>query len=140
VVLGGHDGRLQILIPDARCPVPNGQEVLGVEGIPYQAVHWAMVTCQINTDLYTLCKLCNFQVLRWFSPVQHVDWELVLHVLQIVHFQVPRWFSTVQHVDWELCKPCCACMTLHCRGQFCTGIILLWLLFAIQHFVMAVRP
>ena len=49
VVLGGHDGCLQILIPDACRPVPNGQEVLGVEGIPYQAVHWTMVTCQSNT-------------------------------------------------------------------------------------------
>lgn len=51
VVLGAHDGRLQILIPDARRPVPNGQEVLGVEGIPYQAVHWTMVACHRNTDV-----------------------------------------------------------------------------------------
>ena len=50
VVLGGHDGRLQILIPDARRPVPDGQEVLGVERIPYQAVHGTMVPCRRNND------------------------------------------------------------------------------------------
>ncbi len=57
MVLGGHDGRLQILIPDARRPVPNGQEVLGVEGVPYQAIHWTMVTCHCDTDLTILCVL-----------------------------------------------------------------------------------
>ena len=87
MVLRGHDGCLQILIPDARRPVPNGQEVLGVEGIPYQAVHRTMVTCHRNTDFLHL-QIVQFQVLQWFSPVQHVDWELVLHVLQIVQFQV----------------------------------------------------
>lgn len=46
VVLGGHDGRLQILIPDARCPVTDGQEVLGVEGISHQAINRTMMTCQ----------------------------------------------------------------------------------------------
>lgn len=35
VVLGGHDGCLQVLIPDARRPVANGQEVLGVEGVAH---------------------------------------------------------------------------------------------------------
>lgn len=44
VVLGGHDGRLQVLVPDARRPVTNGQEVLGVEGVPHQAIHRPMMT------------------------------------------------------------------------------------------------
>ncbi len=96
VVLGGHDRRLQILIPDARRPVTDGQEILGVEGIPYQAVHWTMVPCHCNTDSYTL---------------------------QTMHLEVPPCFSTAQRVDWELCKSCCDCMILQCHGQFCTGII-----------------
>ena len=59
MVLGGHDGRLQIFIPDARRPVTDGQEVLGVEGIPYQAVHWTVVPCHCNTNLDILCGLCT---------------------------------------------------------------------------------
>ncbi len=76
VVLGGHDGRLQILIPDARRPVPNGQEVLGIEGIPYQAIHWAMVPCHPTLILHILqslhlrcCKgsaLCSIFIGGWF--------------------------------------------------------------------------
>lgn len=45
VVLGDDDGGAQILVPNASSPVADGQEVLGVEGVPHQAIDRAMMSC-----------------------------------------------------------------------------------------------
>lgn len=43
MILGGHDGRLQVFVPDAGRPVADGKEVLRVEGVAYEAIYWSMV-------------------------------------------------------------------------------------------------
>ena len=43
VVLGRHDGRPQVVVPDACSPVPHREEVLGEEGVPLQRVHRPVV-------------------------------------------------------------------------------------------------
>lgn len=45
LVLGGDDGRLQVLVPDAGRPVADGQEELGEEGGTHERVDGAMVPC-----------------------------------------------------------------------------------------------
>ena len=52
MILGGEDGRLdrRVISPHARGPVSDGQEVLGVEGVAAQAVHWPVVPVEHVLD------------------------------------------------------------------------------------------
>lgn len=56
MILGCHDGRLEILIPDACCPVPNGQEVLRIEGVAHKPIHRSMMPCNMHMYNATVCK------------------------------------------------------------------------------------
>lgn len=49
MVLRRHDGRLQVLIPDTCSPVPNRQEVFGVEGVAHKPIDWPMMACITST-------------------------------------------------------------------------------------------